>query len=202
MILGAGLLIGAGCLPGLFEPAPPPDPARVALQSADLPSDLRRCPASGPVEAYVKHLAVTDPQGSAELEQGWAQLEAAGAEAGVLVVYAADSHACDAEPGSGPGRAAGTLVVRFGDDAAAEAAYPKGVLGFPTPGQDEEEPGLSQGMATQLGPRSWLLQRTVAGRFLTVAYWQSHRFTVLFVSVDLDTVESKRALLAVHARTT
>jgi hypothetical protein len=73
-------------------------------------------------------------------------------------------------------------------------------MGFPTPAAEEQEPGLRQGVATQLSERSWLLERDVGGHVLDVAYWQRGPFTVFFVGQDLDTVEVGRALVGVDGR--
>src|SRR5437879_357156 len=150
----------------------PVDPARVGLQRGDVPADLARCPNSGAIGSYLKQLSAQDPGGHATLQQGWRQLRAAGAVEGAITVYAAAPGDCLKEPGAGAGRLVATLVTRFDSDQAAAAAYPKGAMGFPTPSQDQEEPGLQQGVATQLSPNSWLLQREVGPSWLAVAYVQ------------------------------
>lgn len=184
-----------------LQAEPPLDPARVVLQGDDIPADLQRCPGSGPVDGYLKALGARNPQARDAVEQGWKQLQAAGAAAGAIAVYAANSQACGGEPGAGPGRTAASLVARFADERAAAAAYPKGAMGFPTPAGDEDEPGLTNGLGTQLGPHAWTRQAEVDNRFLTVSYWQDHVFTVYFVGADLDQVEVRKALLAIDGRT-
>jgi hypothetical protein len=196
----------AATLSGLILPAcqvnvtPPVDPGQVALQQGDLPADLKRCPTSGSIDSYLKDLGAHDPQGSAAVQQGWHQLQTAGAVEGAMTVYSAGPRACQKEPGAGAGRSAATLVARFETDQDAASAYPKGVMGFPTPGQDEAEPGLQQGVGTQLGPKSWHLTREVGGHPLDVAYWQRNSYTIFFVGVDLDTVQASQALVAVDGR--
>jgi hypothetical protein len=175
-------------------------PGQVALQQGDLPADLKRCPASGSIDDYLNELAAHDTRGHATIQKGWRQLQTAGAAEGAMTVYSARSQDCQKEPGVGAGRLAATLVARFNSDRAAASAYPRGAMGFPTPGQDQEEPGLRQGVATQLSPKSWLLEREVGGKALDVAYWQRTSYTIFFVGVDLDTVEANRALVAVDGR--
>src|SRR2546430_7457904 len=153
-----------------FNVTPAVDPRQIALRQGDLPADLKRCPGSGPIDGYLKALAAQDPEGHATVQQGWRQLRANGAVQGAMTVYAAAPQDCQKQPGSGAGRSAATLVARFDSDQAAALAYSKGVMGFPTPAQDEEEPGLQQGVATQLGPNSWLLQREAAGHALDRSY--------------------------------
>ena len=194
------LLLTGPALAACQVGTPPVDPAQVGLQRGDVPADLARCPNSGPVDTYMKRLSAKDPEGHATLQQGWRRLRSAGAVEGVMTVYAAAPGDCLKEPGAGAGRLVATLVTRFDSDQAAAAAYPKGAMGFPTPGQDQEEPGLQQGVATQLSPNSWLLQREVGTQALEVAYWQRGTCTIYFVSLDLDTVEASRAFTAVDGR--
>jgi hypothetical protein len=174
-------------------------PSQIALQNRDVPSDLSRCPGSGAVDGYLTQLA-RDPQGHAAVQQGWRQLQDTGAVDGAVTVYAGKPQDCRKQPGAGAGRSAATLVARFETGGAAASAYPKGAMGFPTPGPNEEEPGLRQGVATQLTENSWLLERQAGGHTLDVAYWQRNSYTVFFVGVDLDTVEVSKALVAVDAR--
>jgi hypothetical protein len=192
-----GGLVMPACQVGAAQPV---DPSHVALQRSDLPADLAPCAISGSIDRYLTVLAVKDSHGYATIHDGWRQLQAAGAVAGAMTVYSSAPQDCEREPGAGAGRSAATLVARFSTDQAAASAYPKGAMGFPTPGSDEEEPGLRQGVATQLGPRSWLLERQVDGPPLDVAYWQDASYTIFFVGVDLDTFEASRALVAVNGR--
>jgi hypothetical protein len=191
-----GLMLVA-CQVNIRQPAAP---GQVALQKGDVSADLRRCPGSGSVDGYLKRLAAHDRQGHATVQQGWRQLQAVGAVEGALTMYAGSPQDCQRQPGAGATRSATTLVARFDTDGAAASAYPKGAMGFPTPAQDEEEPGLEQGIATQLTENSWLLERQVGGHTLAVAYWQRNIYTIFFIGVDLDTVEVSRALVAVDGR--
>ena len=192
-----GGLMMVACQVGLQQPVPP---SQVALQRGDVPADLQRCPSSGSIDGYVKKLGAQDPRGRLAAQQGWRRLQGAGAVEGAMTAYSLRPADCEKQPGAGAGRLAASLVARFDSDAAAASAYPKGVMGFPTPASDEEEPGLQQGVATQLTENSWLLERQVGGHTLDVAYWQRGSYTVFFVAVDLDATEVSRALLAVDSR--
>jgi hypothetical protein len=197
MLLGilGGLLLA--CQVNVGQPVAP---TQIALQRGDVASDLKHCPSSGMIDSYLKAVAGRDPQGHVAVQQGWRQLRAAGAAEGAMTVYSARSADCQRQPGAAAGRSAATLVARFDTDGAAASAYTKGAMGFPTPAQDEEEPGLQQGVATQLTANSWLLERQVGDHTLDVAYWQRNSYTVFFVGVDLDAVEVSRALVAVDSR--
>ena len=192
-----GVLMLADCQLSLSSPV---DPRQIALQQGDLPADLKRCPGSGPIDGYLKGLAPEDPDGHATIQRGWSQLRSNGAVEGAMTVYSAAPQDCRKQPGSGAGRSAATLVARFDSDQAAASAYSKGAMGFPTPAQDEQEPGLRQGFATQLSPNSWVLRREVAGQALAVAYWQRTSYTIFFVGLDLDPGEADHALVGVDGR--
>lgn len=197
VVVAVAMFLATACQPTVGAPA---SPAQVALQRRDVPKDLAPCLGSGSVSAYLKQLARQDPQGATTVRQGWAQLRHEGAADGAITIYAGQSVDCTRMPGSGAGRLASTLVARFDSEQAASDAYPKGAMGFPTPALAEEEPGLRQGISTQLSEQSWLLERQVGGHTLDVAYWQRGSYTVFFVSQDLHAVEVSRALRAVDGR--
>jgi hypothetical protein len=178
----------------------PPTPAQVAVQPGDLPATMHRCPNSGPMDVYLRDLEARNPYASTILRGSWTDLQDAGATTAVLVQYAADPAACADEPGAGPGPNAATFVARFPDAQSAAAAFRKGALGFPTPPDGEQAPGLSQGDATHLSPTAWVLQRSVRGRFLYVAYWQRAAFTIMFVAADLDSQVAHQAAMAASRR--
>jgi hypothetical protein len=93
------------------------------------------------------------------------------------------------------------LVAVFRDQGSAATAYRRGVLGFPTPADGQQVPGLVQGVATTLSENAWAVQRQVDGRTLHVAWFQERAFAVFLVSTDLDGSESERAAAAVASRT-
>src|SRR5438105_14951576 len=98
-----GGLMMVACQVGLQQPLPP---SQVALQRADVPADLQRCPSSGSVDGYVKKLAAGDPQGRAAAQQGWRQLQTAGAVEGAMSVYSLRLEDCQKQPGARGGRLA------------------------------------------------------------------------------------------------
>jgi len=180
--------------------APPPDPLQISLQSGDLPTGLHRCPASGAVDAFVRSLARTNPPARDELAGAWHDLQGRGAVQAAVTVYATQPDACMARLGTGPGTTVTSVVVRFQNDAAAAAAYRKGVLGFTTPNENAEIPDLTRGAATGIGRNAWILQTEVEGRSLIVGLWERDAVLVLFMAVDADPLHAKQALGAVDGR--
>jgi hypothetical protein len=181
-------------------PAAPtaPDPSQIALQTGDLPPDVRRCPASGDLDGYLRELR--NPLAHDELAAAWSDLRRQGATSAALAVYSAQPAACEARLGAGDGTNVSSLVVHFRSDDAAAAAYQRGLLGFSTPGEDEEVQGLTRGAATGLGRNAWLVERQVSGRSMLVAYWQRHAVAVFLIGVDEDPLHARQALTAIDGR--
>lgn len=180
--------------------APTVPPAQIGLQQGDLPSTLARCPTSGDIAAFL-HTPKPDQQPAHdEVLSAWRDLQRHGAARAAVTVYAAQQPACAARLGTGDGVSVTSLVVEFNDDAAAAAAYQRGVLGFTTPNEDAEVAGMDRGAATGFGRNSWVLQRSVDGRSLTVGLWERDAVLVLFMAVDSDPLNTRRALAAVDGR--
>jgi len=175
------------------------DPAQVGLQARDVSAEFKPCDPPSNIETYLKRLPTTS-QWRALLSSGWKQLQGEGADASAVTEFATGSDSCTAEPGSSSSRSVMSVVARFSDDGAAQRAFQAGVFGFPTPGEDQLEPGLRQGVGTQLGAHSWLRQRTVDNRNVSVAFWQSHQFCIFVLASALDSVELQRTLVAIDGR--
>ena len=179
----------------------PPDPGQVASRAADVPADLRGCPASGPIDAYLRSAQrPSDAEAYRSLADAWAQLKKEGATGAAVTVFASDSAACGERPGAGPGRSVANLVAVFADDRAAAGAYRQGIFGFPTPAADAQIQGVSMGVTTGLAENAWVVNRDVSGRMLYVAWWQDGAVTSFLVTTDLDGTESTRAAQAVERR--
>jgi hypothetical protein len=201
--LGAALILAWLCLSGCdLQPFPTSGPSaqEVVAQSGDIPSDLRRCPASGPIDRYLEALKAKNRDAYQSLQGGWAELKANGAKSGAIAVFTAAPAGCQAPLGAPPGRNLANLVAVFSDDHAAASAYGRGIFGFPTPAADEQLPGLSKGLATGLSENAWVVQRVVGGRALYVGWWQDRTVVSFLVSADLDSTESVRASGAVERR--
>ncbi|PZR66797.1 MAG: hypothetical protein DLM66_12925 [Candidatus Dormiibacter spiritus] len=190
------MLSALACGPLAFNQV---EPTQVGLQARDVSAEFKPCGPPSDIETYLKRLPITSPWRS-QLSSGWKQLQGEGADASAATEFATGSDSCTAEPGSSSSRSVSSVVARFSDDGAAQRAFQVGVFGFPTPGEDQLEPGLRQGVGTQLGAHSWLRQRTVDNRNISVALWQSHQFCIFVLAWALDSVELQRALVAIDGR--
>jgi hypothetical protein len=201
--LGAALILALlwlpGCQTGPFSTSGPA-PGEIAAQAADVPSDLRPCPISGPVERYLADLKPRSHDAYQAAEDAWNQLKAEGVKSGAVAVFGATPASCLAKPGAGPGRNLVNLVAVFPDEHAATSAYQRGIFGFPTPPGEEQLPGLAKGVATGLSENAWAVQRDVGGRTLYVAWWQDRAVVSFLVAADLDRTESRRVAEAVERR--
>jgi len=198
--LVAGVLAGLVLVACSGTGAPTVPPAQIGLQPGDLPAGLNRCAASGDVDAFARSLQAGGPAASDELLGAWKELQRAGATRAAVTVYAAQPAACTARLGSGTGTSVSSLVVEFRDDGAAEAAYRRGVLGFTTPSEDAEVPGMTRGAATGFGRNAWVLERSTQGRALIVGLWERDAVLVLFLAVDSDPLNAKQAMSTVDGR--
>jgi hypothetical protein len=183
---------------GAGTPSVPP--AQIGLQQGDLPATLARCATSGDIGTYLHSPQPNQQPAHDELLSAWQDLQHHGATQASVTVYAARQPACAARLGTGDGVNVTSLVVEFHNDATAAAAYQRGVLGFTTPNADAEVPNMDRGAATGIGRNAWVLQRSVNGRALIVGLWERHSVLVLFVAVDADPLNAKRALSAVDGR--
>src|SRR5919199_97471 len=81
-----------------------PRPEQVGLQPGDVPTDLRRCPASGPIDRYLGDLKGKAPGAYRTVQDAWHQLQGEGATAAAVTVLGNMDAACRAELGAAPGR--------------------------------------------------------------------------------------------------
>ena len=193
----AWLAVAACQAPG---PPVPPDPGRVGLQAGDLPASLKRCPASGAVDGYLRSLQAANRAAHDELAAAWQDLKRRGAAQAAVTVYGERPTACTARLGTGEGASVSTMVVTFQAENAASDTYQRGFLGFTTLGADQEVDDMKRGAATGIGRNAWVLQRSVQGRALIVGLWERDQVAVLFIAVDEDPLHAKQALSSVDGR--
>src|SRR5690348_5409054 len=104
----------------VFSPSPSPSPrtapADAVLQSGDVPTGLEKCAISGSLDGYISAIELADLKLAARWSAQWAQLRSAGARAGAISIFAADTSACTAELGAVPSvKAMASLVIQFAD---------------------------------------------------------------------------------------
>ena len=179
------------------SPSPPTEPTAAVLQSADIPSGLKPCLGSGPIDVYVTTLTHGDAALAGRVAAQWEQLRVAGATAGAISLFTASPAACNAELGATSNvKSIASLVAVFPDSGQADRAWVAGAFGFAPPAPGEILQGITRGSATGLGLSSWTYDRAS----IRLACWHKSVFVALVVGSNLDAVAFKAATVAVDAR--
>ena len=200
--IALGLFLAA-CQTTASAPSPSPRPsvhntvATAVIQSSEVPASLSKCPGSGPIAGYIAALQSSDGALAAQITDQWHQLQAKGAEAAAIMLFAYDPTACKAELATtGSTKSLASFVVEFGDEGQAERAWGAGVLGFPTPAPGQVAPGILRGSGTGLGDSSW----TYTNNQVRLACWRRSVFVSLVVLNNLDPGAYKAVTAAIDAR--
>jgi len=181
----------------IVSPTPHTPVANAALQSTDVPADLKPCPASGPIATYLTTINTSNPTLAQKLSAQWQALKRSGAQDAAVTLFAADPAACSAElAATGTTRSAASVVVSFGDEGQADRAWQAGILGFAPPAPGDSPPGVSRGKDTGLGSSAW----TYHNAPVYLASWRKSVFAALVVVTILDGTAFKAATAAVDAR--
>jgi len=195
----------AACQSGthpVFSPAPPSptpsnSPTSAILQPEDVPSGLKVCLGSGPIDVYIVTLAHADPTLAARVGTQWQQLVAEGATGGAISLFAASTTACNADLGATSNvKSVASFVAIFGDSAQADRAWGSGVFGLVPPAPGEILPGVVRGPDTGLGLSSWTYDRSN----IRLASWHKSVFVALVVVSNIDAAAFKTATAAIDAR--
>ncbi|HEY2597152.1 MAG TPA: hypothetical protein VGJ79_01595 [Candidatus Dormibacteraeota bacterium] len=197
-----GFLLAA-CQPASSAPTPSPAASlhntvgTAVIQPGEVPASLSKCPGSGPIAGYITSIQATDAVLAAHIAGQWQQLQAKGAKAAALMLYAYNSNACAAElAATTDAKSLASFVVEFGDESQAERAWGAGILGFATPAPDQVAPGILRGSGTGLGASSWTYTNTQ----VRLACWRRSVFVSLLVLTNLDPGAYKAVTAAIDAR--
>lgn len=178
----------------------PPAPENVALKASDVPTTLKQCPGSGPIDGYLAAIRTKDPDSYAQVSDAWTDFKRNGADAAAITSFAQQTSACTGTLGAGQGQSAASFVIRYKDAGSATAAFKKGLLGFPSPKAQQQTPGLTVGAATGLGDKSWVYDMSLSGRSAYIAFWQTGRFDIFVFTADLEPKLSSQAVDSVNSR--
>ena len=181
------------------EPSPTPHgaPTAAILQPADVPATMHVCLGSGPIDVYLSVLAATAPDLASKDAAYWSQLQAKGAVAGAIAVYADDPSACSVELAvASKVKAITSLVAEFHDEGEADRAWQSGVFGFVPTAAGEVINGATRGTSTGLGLSSFVYSRAP----IALACWRRSVFVALVVASNVDATVLKGATAAVDPR--
>ena len=200
--LALGVLLAA-CQTTASTPAPSPSPsahntvATAVIQPSEVPASLTKCPGSGPIAGYLTALQANDAVLAARITDEWRQLQAKGAKAAAIMLFAYDPTACASElAATSSTKSLASFVIEFGDEGQAERAWGAGILGFATPAPDQVAPGILRGSGTGLGDSSW----TYTNAQVRLACWRRSVFVSLVILSNLDPGAYKAVTAAIDAR--
>ena len=179
------------------SPSPPTEPTAAVLQSSDIPSGLKPCLGSGPVDVYITTLANSDATLASRFAAQWQELRIEGATAAAISLFTASPAACNAELGATSNvKSIASVVAIFADSGQADRAWVSGAFGFVPPAPGEILPGVTRGSATGLGLSSWTYDRAP----IRLACWHKSVFVSIVVMSNLDAAAFKAATVAVDGR--
>ena len=211
VVAASVVLAFLGCGGGA-EPKPPEltgapsTPERVAVQASDVPAGLQRCDYSAPMAAYIDGIGKLNSNASASISETWMVLQAAGAVAGYIAVYAETPAGCeqwitgkDGNYVTGASRVVSTVVVKFEDPEAAGAAYRADLF---KQSALAGQPGLRVlvGSATGLSPNSVIGAAEETQPSVHRAIWQQGSFNIFFNSRNLTRAEFTAATSSENRR--
>jgi hypothetical protein len=179
------------------SPSPPIEPTAAVVRSSDIPSGLKPCLGSGPIDVYVTTLAISDARLASRFAAQWQELRIEGATAAAISLFTASPAACDAELGATSNvKSIASVVAVFADSGQADRAWASGAFGFIPPAPGEILTGVARGSATGLGLSSWTYDRAP----IRLACWHKSVFVSIVVLSNLDAAAFKAATVAVDGR--
>ncbi len=182
----------------------------IAIQQSDLPEPSIRCDFSGDLDQYVQNLKDARSPSYESVVQTWSQLKEKGATAGYIAYWGDVQTACDSviSPSSSMDHSAAkhpfiafSFVVRYKDQATAEAAYRSDIFGQSTLKANRSYQA-TEGDATGLGPNSVVAITPNSSSALRQAIWQNRTVTVYFGSERIPLDNSKQIPENVNRRIT
>jgi formylmethanofuran:tetrahydromethanopterin formyltransferase len=207
-LIAAGCLLivaAAACSNPSGGSATGPTVSSVAVQQADLPSGMVRCPISGKIEDFIKAEQTPDPNTAKSITAYWTDAQSNGAKEAYAAIYADSQDRCAAikDPQTDVGTATYKLVVNFvlefKDEATATDAYNnKTIFGF-SKSQLKAAPVI-EGTKTGLTENSIVLSQAIANQQFYIAEWQNKKFMVILAVLNIDPESSKKVSTAENSR--
>jgi len=158
-LLASVFVLAACAAPGSGKSSSP-SAQSIAGNDSDF-SGMTKCPQSGSWDDYLKAEQQSDPTTYETDKKDWDQMKASGADDGYVAAYAQNSSECAIFSTDTPpkGKVTYVFVVRFKDQASAEASYKTSAKDFHVSDSDLADVKaaggtVTQGTATGLGDNS------------------------------------------------
>src|SRR5256885_4273563 len=205
LVLACALTLVACGAPGIGQSSPP-SAKSIAGSDSDY-SGMTKCPQSGTWDEYLKAEQQSDPATYQTDKADWDQLKASGADDGYVGAYAENSSECAIFSTDSPpkGKVTYVFVIRFKDQASAEANYKTSAKDFHVSASDLADVKaaggtVTHGSATGLGDNSLDAFVSFGGTSIFVGFWQNKRFEVALIATNTQSADSQTTSKTINSR--
>jgi hypothetical protein len=185
-----------------------PTASSVAVQTGDLPKDMKKCDQSADMDAYLNKVKTKDPNSYNTIKAEWDAAKKQGATAAYAAFYTDSTAHCanvesnSADVSSATYKLVVNFVIQFKDEASASKGYTtESIFGFSATSLKNGGAPVLEGTAkTGLSPNSIVLTAAIANQSFYIAVWQNKVFMVILAILNIDTATCKNVALAENSR--
>jgi hypothetical protein len=184
-----------------------PTASSVAVQSKDLPSDMRKCDLSGDIDSFLSKSKTKDPTTYTSTKSEWDAAKQQGATAAYAAFYSDTTAHCTTLQSNSSDISTATyklvvnFVIQFKDEASASKGYTsESIFGFSASSLKSGGAPVVEGTKTGLTANSIVLNISVASQSFYVAVWQNKAFMVILAMLNIDTATSQKVAVAENSR--
>jgi hypothetical protein len=184
-----------------------PTAATVAVQPADLPSDMHKCDLSGDIDSFLNKSKTKDPNTYTSTKTEWDSAKQKGATAAYTAFFTDSTAHCASIESNSSDISSATyklvvnFVIQFKDEASASKGYTsESIFGFSASSLKSGGAPVVEGTATGLTKNSIVLSISVSNQSFYVAVWQNKTFMVILAILNIDTATCKKVAQAENAR--
>jgi hypothetical protein len=184
-----------------------PTASAIAVQPADLPSDMHKCDLSGDIDSFLNKSKTKDPNTYTSTKAEWDSAKGKGATAAYTAFYTDSTEHCTSIESNTTDISSATyklvvnFVIQFKDEASASKGYTtESVFGFSASSLKSGGAPVVEGAATGLTKNSIVLSIAISNQSFYVAEWQNKTFMVILAILNIDTPTCKKVAQAENSR--
>lgn len=184
-----------------------PTAAAIAVQPADLPSDMHKCDLSGDIDSFLNKSKTKDPNTYTSTKTEWDSAKQKGATAAYTAFYTDSTAHCTTIESNSSDISSATyklvvnFVIQFKDESSASKGYTsESIFGFSASSLKSGGAPVVEGTATGLTTNSIVLSISISSQSFYVAVWQNKNFMVILAILNIDTATCKKVAQAENAR--
>ena len=185
-----------------------PTASSVAVQTSDLPKDMKKCSQSADLDTYLNNVKTKDPNNYNTIKPEWDAAKKQGATAAYAAFYTDSAAHClsveanSADVSSATYKLVVNFVIQFKDEASASKGYTtESIFGFSAASLKNGGAPVLEGTAkTGLSPNSIVLTAAIGNQSFYIAVWQNKVFMVILAILNIDTATCKNVALAENSR--